>query len=108
MGDKLKVHVPPAKGYGDYDPEKCFQIPRKELPPVDIQPGMGLELHAEDGDQLMARVVAVNPDFIDVDANHPMAGKDLHFDVEVTGIRPATGEEVSHGHVHGPGGHHHH
>jgi FKBP-type peptidyl-prolyl cis-trans isomerase SlyD len=72
-----------------------------------LQPGMVLELHAEDGEHMMAAIVAVDKKLIEVDANHPMAGVDLHFEVEVMAIRAATTEEIEHGHVHGPGGHHH-
>lgn len=106
-GDKLKVHVAPANGYGDYDPQKLFAIERKALGNAQVQPGMMLELHAEDGDVLLARVVGVNEQAIELDANHPMAGKDLYFDVEIVDVRAATQEELDHGHVHGPGGHHH-
>lgn len=108
VGDKLKVHVSPDKGYGQYDSEKRFCIERSHLPSdVEIQPGMVLELHAEDGDRMMAAIVAVDQKLIEVDANHPMAGVDLHFEVEILDIRPASPEEIEHGHVHGPGGHHH-
>lgn len=106
-GDKLKVHVTPAEGYGEYDPEKKFQIDRRQLGDVHIEPGMALELHADDGDTMVAMVVGVNEKAIEVDANHPMAGQDLFFEVEIVGIREATKEEIAHGHVHGPGGHHH-
>lgn len=108
VGDKLKVHVPPEKGYGQYDSERRFCIERSHLPAdVELQPGMVLELHAEDGEHLMAAIVAVDKKLIEVDANHPMAGVDLHFEVEIMAIRSASPEEIEHGHVHGPGGHHH-
>ena len=107
VGDKLQVHVTPENGYGSYDPEKRFQIERAQLPEVDLEIGMGLELHADDGETLLASIVAIDEEAIEVDANHPMAGKDLFFDVEIMAIRPASGEEIAHGHVHGPGGHHH-
>lgn len=106
-GDKLKVHVTPEKGYGSYDPEKRFLIERSQLPPVDVEVGMTLELHADDGESMMAAVVALDENVIEVDGNHPMAGKDLYFEVEIVEVRPASSEEIAHGHVHGPGGHHH-
>ena len=108
VGDKLKVHVTPENGYGSYDPEKRFLIERAQLPDVELEPGMALELHAEDGETLMAAIVAVDEQAVEVDANHPMAGQDLFFEVEVMDIRGASPEEIEHGHVHGPGGHHHH
>ena len=52
-------------------------------------------------------VTAVTETTVTVDGNHPLAGKTLHFDVEITDIREASAEELEHGHVHGPGGHHH-
>lgn len=107
VGDKLKVHVTATDGYGDYEPEKKFMIDRRQLGDVHIEPDMALELHADDGDVLVARVVAVNDKAIEVDANHPLAGKDLVFDIEIVGVREATKEEIAHGHVHGAGGHHH-
>ena len=55
----------------------------------------------------MVTVVSVQPDTIRIDANHPLAGQTLHFDVKVVSVRDASKEELSHGHVHGPGGHHH-
>jgi FKBP-type peptidyl-prolyl cis-trans isomerase SlyD len=107
VGEKLQVHVTPENGYGTYDPDKCFLIERAQLPKVDLQPGMALELHADDGETLLASVVAVDDKSVEVDANHPMAGKDLFFEVEIMDIRAASQEEITHGHVHGPGGHHH-
>lgn len=106
VGDKLLVHVTPESGYGDYDPDKRFLLDRSQLPD-DLEPGLALELHDEDGETLLAVIVAVEKQHVEVDANHPMAGKDLHFDVEILSIRPASAEEIQHGHVHGPGGHHH-
>lgn len=107
VGDKLQVHITPERAYGEYDPEKCFLIERSQLPAVDVKVGMTLELHADDGEMLMALVVGMDEKVLELDGNHPMAGKDLYFEVEVISIRPASPEEIAHGHVHGPGGHHH-
>jgi len=107
-GDKLQVHVTPELGYGTYDDEKCFLIPRRQFPQGEtLQAGMMLQLHAEDGDVLHARIARVGKDEVEVDANHPLAGVDLFFDIEIVGVRAATSEEISHGHVHsgGCGGH---
>ena len=108
VGDRKRVHVKPEDGYGSHDPEKCFAIPRKHLPPGELKPGMVLELSPEDGPAFLARITDVGPADVQLDANHPMAGKDLYFDIEIVAIRPATQDEISHGHAHGPGGHHHH
>jgi FKBP-type peptidyl-prolyl cis-trans isomerase SlyD len=67
---------------------------------------MQLRVEGRQGTRL-AQVIKVERDFVTVDGNHPLAGRTLHFSVEVAEVRKATHEEVSHGHVHGPGGHHH-
>lgn len=97
------VKVPPADGYGDYNPDAVFEVPRAQFPPEeDIQVGMQVQGENERG--LMSfRVVAVSAQGITLDANHPMAGKNLNFDVEVLGVRDATAQELSHGHVHAHG-----
>jgi FKBP-type peptidyl-prolyl cis-trans isomerase SlyD len=60
-----------------------------------------------DGGMRMFTVTAVTGDMVTLDGNHPLADKTLHFDVQVVDVREATAEEMEHGHVHGPGGHHH-
>ena len=82
-------------------------LPRSRLPEgAEVAPGMQLRADSPRGPRLVS-VVKVERDFVTVDGNHPLAGRTLHFSVEVTDVRKATHEEVSHGHVHGPGGHHH-
>jgi FKBP-type peptidyl-prolyl cis-trans isomerase SlyD len=108
VGDKKKVEVLADNAYGVYDPDKCFGIERDSLPDAELTPGMTLELTPDDGETFLARIVKIEEDHVQVDANHPMAGKDLFFDVEVVGLREGNSEEVAHGHVHGPHGHHHH
>lgn len=100
--------MPPAEGYGDIVPDLKLQVERSNFPAeADIQPGMQFE--AEDGDRhIIFTVKGVAGDQIDIDGNHPLAGETLHFSVEVTGIREATKEELTHGHAHGEGGAHHH
>ena len=68
-----------------------------------------MQFHASDehGGRMAVRVTEVDEDGVTVDANHPLAGQTLHFAVEVLDVRAATAEELAHGHVHGPGGHHH-
>lgn len=97
------VKVAPADGYGAFNPEAVFEVPRGQFPPEeDIQ--VGMEVRGENEHGLMAfRVVAVNDQGVVLDANHPMAGKNLNFDVEVLGVRDATAQELSHGHVHAHG-----
>ncbi|CAM3945014.1 peptidylprolyl isomerase [Psychrobacter arenosus] len=103
-GDKLQAVVAPADGYGEYHDQAVQEIPRENFQGVeDIQPGM--QFQSQSGDQVMLVTVKdVNDEIVTVDANHPLAGKTLTFDVEITEVREATAEELSHGHVHGAGG----
>ena len=104
VGDKVNAVVAPADGYGEYHSEAVQEIPRDNFQGVeDIQPGM--QFQSQSGDQVMLVTVKdVTDDIVTVDANHPLAGKALTFDVEIVEVRPATQEELSHGHVHGAGG----
>jgi FKBP-type peptidyl-prolyl cis-trans isomerase SlyD len=107
-GDKLQVTVPPAQAYGEYDKSLIQRVPRSAVRGVDdLQAGMQLHARAEGGIRTVT-VTEVDDDSVTLDGNHPLAGQTLHFDVEIAEIRQATEEELAHGHVHGPGGHHHH
>ena len=107
-GEKLDVSVAPDQAYGARDERLVQVLPRSRLPEgTQLAPGLQLRVEGRQGPRL-ARVIKVERDFVTVDANHPLAGRTLHFSVEVAEVRKATHEEVSHGHVHGPGGHHHH
>ncbi len=99
-GDKLQLAVSPEKGYGRRDPQLIEQVPRSAFGGQTIEVGMQFE--ANDGQVIT--VTEVGPDTVTVDANHPLADQDLHFDVEVIDVRDATSDEISHGHVHGHGG----
>jgi len=107
-GDELTVSVPPEEGYGVHDAGKTQAVPR-EMFPVEEEIVAGMQFHAQgpDGHQLVVTVVKVEDDRVTVDGNHPLAGVQLNFDVKVLEVREATGEEITHGHVHGPDGHHH-
>ncbi|HAZ41283.1 MAG TPA: peptidylprolyl isomerase [Methylococcaceae bacterium] len=106
-GEKLKVTVAPADGYGERDDSMVQAVPRSAFQGVDdITPGMQFQAQSPEGIQLVT-VVSVEGDEVTLDGNHPMAGITLIFDVEITDVRDATAEELDHGHVHGPGGHHH-
>jgi FKBP-type peptidyl-prolyl cis-trans isomerase SlyD len=108
LGDKFSVTVAPADGYGERDNEMVQSVPKSAFQGVDqILPGMQFQAQSPEGMQLVT-VIDVDGDEVILDGNHPMAGITLTFDVEVTEIRDATAEELEHGHVHGPGGHHHH
>jgi FKBP-type peptidyl-prolyl cis-trans isomerase SlyD len=106
-GDKLQVTIAPADAYGEYDPQLVQRVARRSLKGLaDIRIGMRLQAQSGHG----ARAVTVTQivgDMVTLDGNHPLAGNTLHFEVEVAEVRAATEAELSHGHVHGPGGHHH-
>ena len=108
VGDRFKVSVPPEEAYGLRDDELVQSVPKSAFQGVsEILPGMQFRAESSEGMQLVT-VIDVEDDSVMLDGNHPMAGMTLNFDVEVTGIRDATAEELDHGHVHGPGGHHPH
>lgn len=107
LGESKKVVVSPEGGYGEVDEEQIEEVAREDFPP-DVEPEVGMELGMKDeeGHQLYGRILEIEDDHIVMDFNHPLAGKELHFDVKVVSLRNATPEELTHGHVHGPGGHH--
>ncbi len=106
-GDRLQVKIPPAQGYGEYDKALIQKVPRRALKGIPkITVGMRLQAQTEHGVRAVT-VSHVAGDMVTLDGNHPLAGQNLNFEVEVAEVRPASAEELSHGHVHGPGGHHH-
>jgi FKBP-type peptidyl-prolyl cis-trans isomerase SlyD len=106
-GDKLDVTVAPDQGYGPRDDRLVQILPRSKFEEVaELQPGMQVRASGPQGTRLVT-VIKVERDFVTIDGNHPLAGRTLHFSVEIADVRKATHEEVSHGHAHGPGGHHH-
>ena len=106
-GDKVEVAIAPDQGYGRRDDRLVQILPRSKFEGVgDLKPGMQVRASGSQGARLVT-IVRVDRDFITVDANHPLAGRTLHFAVEITEVRKATHEEVSHGHVHAPGAHQH-
>lgn len=106
-GDKFSVTVSPADAYGEYDDSLVQQIPRRVLKNIpDLRVGMQLQAQSPQGSRAVV-VKHIAGDMVTIDANHPLAGKNLNFDVEVTEVRQATPEELAHGHVHGPDGHSH-
>ena len=107
VGDAFVVSIAPVDGYGEKDDSLAQEVPRHMFGGVD-QIEVGMQFHAQtDHGMQVITVAAVNGDMITVDANHPLAGQTLTFDVKVVEVRAATGEELEHGHVHGAGGHHH-
>src|SRR5690606_37867058 len=108
IGGKRSVTLQPVDAYGEYKEEAVQSVNKAEFPPdVELQEGMSFMAHTPDGKHVPLTIVNVKNDDVTVDFNHPLAGKTLEFDVELLNVRDATSEEISHGHVHGPGGHHH-
>lgn len=105
VGDKLTAIVEPAEGYGEYQEQAIQQIPREQFQGVDdIKVGMQFHSHSENGQVMQVVVKAVSDDTVTVDANHPLAGKQLTFNIEIVNVREASKEEIAHGHIHGEGG----
>jgi FKBP-type peptidyl-prolyl cis-trans isomerase SlyD len=106
-GDALKVKIAPADGYGVRDDAKIAVVSKKSIQGVgDLKVGMQLHASGGHGHQVVT-ITKIDGDDVTLDSNHPLAGATLFFDVTIRDVRDATEEEVSHGHVHGPGGHHH-
>ncbi|MGZ3884036.1 MAG: FKBP-type peptidyl-prolyl cis-trans isomerase [Bacteroidia bacterium] len=112
-GDKFDFRVKADKGYGLVEKDYIVNVNREAFV-VDgkfdderIKVGEDIQMHDQDGNQLIGRVMEITGDHVTMDFNHPLAGFDLHFVGEVLDVREATAEELEHGHVHGPGGHHH-
>jgi FKBP-type peptidyl-prolyl cis-trans isomerase SlyD len=108
QGTHLEVRVEPVDAYGLRDRE-LEEVPRQAFPPgLEIKKGMMFQAETPEGHVVPLWVADVKGDTVFVDPNHPLAGVTLHFTVDIVEVRAATGEELAHGHVHGPGGHHHH
>lgn len=107
VGDSFQVVVPASEAYGEHNPEMLQAVPRSAFPAdAELAPGMPFEAQGPMG-PITVVVAAIEADTVTIDANHPLAGMPLHFDIEIVEVREASVEEVLHGHVHGPGGHHH-
>jgi FKBP-type peptidyl-prolyl cis-trans isomerase SlyD len=107
VGDEFEVTIEAADAYGEYSEDRVQQVPREAFTGVEqIEPGMAFTAQTAQG-PINLIVTGVEEDIITVDANHPLAGKSLAFSVSVATVRDASEEELSHGHVHGEGGHHH-
>lgn len=108
VGESKQVTVSAEEGYGPVDDEAFDEVPLSEFP-EDVTPELDMELELRDpeGNELYGRIVSIGDESVTMDFNHPLAGKELHFDIKVVDVRPATAEEIAHGHVHGEHGHHH-
>lgn len=107
-GDKFQVSVPPEEGYGARSEGMIQRVPKKYFRDAKhLKPGVTTVLALKEGGQRAVTVHKVGMSTVDVDLNHPLAGKTLGFDVEITAVRDATAEEIAHGHAHGADGHAH-
>jgi len=109
-GETVDVTLPPADAYGDRDEKEVRKVPLRRFKAPRVQVGGRYQVQLDDGLRVVS-VKSVSGDYALVDGNHPLAGRTLHFLVKIVEVRDATGEELEHGHVHGPEGHghgHHH
>ncbi len=103
-GQTLSFTVSPAEGYGESNDDFIIEVPRTAFPEdEEVQVGWQVTGTTPDGQMQAFRVLAVSDETIKLDANHPLAGKNLNFEVEIVGLRDATEQELAHGHVHADG-----
>jgi FKBP-type peptidyl-prolyl cis-trans isomerase SlyD len=113
VGDEFSFSLTPEQGYGDYDQQAVVEIP-KQVFEIDgqvddqmLQVGNYLPMADNEGNHMQAKVVEIGTEQVTMDFNHPLAGMVMHFEGKIQEVRPATAEELAHGHVHGEGGHQH-
>jgi FKBP-type peptidyl-prolyl cis-trans isomerase SlyD len=112
-GDKFDFRINSLSGYGQYEKDYVVKIDRNafivdgKFDDSRVKVGRDVEMSDAEGNPLVGKVIEIAESHVEMDFNHPLAGYDLHFVGEVLDVREATAEELEHGHVHGPGGHHH-
>lgn len=105
VGEQFSVDVEPKEAYGEREEGNVQRVPKKYFKDVPrLRPGVMATLAMKDGGQRSVTVLKIGSSVVDVDLNHPLAGRKLRFDVEIVDVREATTEEIAHRHVHGPGG----
>ena len=101
IGESCDVSVKPEDGYGVHHPEAIQEIPMEALQGIDnLEIGMQLQSQDEQGNPFVVHVKSINEETVTIDANHPLAGETLHFNVSIEKVREATKDELEHGHVH--------
>lgn len=105
-GEQLRVDVPAKDGYGEHDPTLVAVVPADRFEAAQVEIGMRFHTETNHGVRVFT-VTSIDGDQVTVDGNHPLAGEPLVFDVNIVEVRDASPEELAHGHVHGPGDHHH-
>lgn len=113
-GDTFEFSIAAQNAYGDQSEDNVVMIPLNvfhdetgKINENDIYVGALVPMSDNEGNQMRGQVKEINSEFVKMDFNHPLAGQDLHFTGEILDVRKATEDELAHGHVHGPGGHHH-
>ena len=87
VGEKATTNIPSLEAYGEHNPEMVIEVPMNQLPPeLDAQVGMQLQLNQPDGQAIPVQITQIEGESVTIDANHPLAGKDLNFDIEVVEI----------------------
>lgn len=113
QGDNFEFSIGVEEGYGEYSEEDVIMLPLDvfkidgEIDEEVLQPGRILPMADQEGNMMRGQVVEVTDEGVLMDFNHPLAGRHMHFKGRVEQVRPATSEEIAHGHVHGHGGHQH-
>lgn len=113
-GDKFDFKIQPDNAYGKYEKDYVVKIDRAafeiegKFDDSRVKVGYDIEMSDADGNPLTGKVLTITDSSVEMDFNHPLAGHELHFIGEILEVREASQEELDHGHVHGPGGHHHH
>jgi FKBP-type peptidyl-prolyl cis-trans isomerase SlyD len=106
IGQKKNVKLAAKDAYGEVEAKMVMDVPKKEVAHLQIEVGSFLQLQLQDSIKVV-RITKITDDTVTMDGNHPLAGQDLEFDVELVDSREASNEELAHGHAHGAGGHHH-
>ncbi|MBK9284449.1 MAG: FKBP-type peptidyl-prolyl cis-trans isomerase [Sphingobacteriaceae bacterium] len=112
-GDKFDFRIKAESAYGVFEKDYVVKIDKQsfivdgKFDDTRVKLGEDIEMNDQDGNQLVGRVLEITDAHVEMDFNHPLAGMDLHFVGEVLDVRDASQEELDHGHVHGPHGHHH-
>jgi FKBP-type peptidyl-prolyl cis-trans isomerase SlyD len=109
-GASVKVSLAPSDAFGERDPDLVRAEPRSRFP-ENVKVGMQFQAevgHEDHAHPVVFEVIEVGAETVKVDGNHPLAGRALEFRAKVVSVRPASAEEIEHGHAHGPDGHHHH
>lgn len=105
VGDSFQVTIAPEQAYGVLNEEMVQVVSKKMFEGMDVELGMQFHADVSHGAGIIT-IIGIDGDDVTIDGNHPLAGETLIFDVEVVDVRPATADEISHGHIHGAGCHH--